>query len=237
MLTLFIANSQPPFFRHINVGVVSHFPAITYCQVVFDACVYQDSLFDEYAIPFPAELGKTVPKRRAEYLAVRYAARRLLEDAGCAGHVGTAASRAPVWPTGWCGSLSHTGNHAIAVIAPSHTGLTPGIDIEMLAPGTMRETATIFTDTKEQSLLANCGIPYETALLIAFSVKESLFKALYPEAGCFFGFDAARVCSIEPATQRITLELTQSLTPRRKSGHRIRGYYLLQAERVITLIA
>ncbi len=69
--------------------------------------------------------------------------------------------------------------------AQSHRSYAEGIDIEMLAPGTMRETATIFTDTKEQSLPHNCGIPYETALLIAFSVKESLFKALYPEAGCF----------------------------------------------------
>lgn len=237
MLTLLATHSQPSFFRKINAGVVSHFPAIAYCHVVFDEPLYQDALFGENAIPFPAELEKTALKRRAEYLAVRYAARQLLQDAGCAGYVGIAASRAPVWPTGWRGSLSHTASHAIAIITPDNTGLTPGIDIEMLAPETMRETADIFTDAEEQSLLASCGIPYETALLITFSVKESMFKALYPEVGCFFGFDAARVCAIEPATQCITLELTQSLTPIRKSGHRIRGYYLLQADRVITLVA
>lgn len=222
---------------HSETGFITQFPAMAYCQVAFDVTAYQDSLFSEYAIPFPQVLDKAVAKRRAEYLAARYAARQLLQNAGCDGHVDTSPSREPVWPAGWCGSLSHTRGHAIAVIAPRDAGLTPGVDIEMFDAKTMRETAEMFTSLDERRLLAACGLAYETALLILFSAKESLFKALYPEVNCFFGFEAARICSIDTAAQSLTLELTQPLTPARKQGCQFHGLYLIEENRVITLIA
>lgn len=89
----------------------------------------------------------------------------------------------------------------------------------------------------EQALLVDSGIDYEIALLITFSAKESLFKALYPEVRYLFGFEAARVCKIEILHQRITLELTQSLTEYRTKGSQITGYYVLRHNQVITFFA
>lgn len=237
MFTSQLSHSTAAFVMQSETGFITQFPAMAYCQVAFDATSYRDSLFSEYAIPFPSMLDKAVVKRRAEYLAVRYAARQLLQNAGCDGHVDTSSSREPVWPAGWCGSLSHTRGHAIAIIAPCNSGLTPGIDIEMFDAKTMRETAEMFTSVDERQLLAACGLAYETALLIAFSAKESLFKALYPEVKCFFGFEAARIGSIDTAAHSIILELTQPLTPERKQGCQFNGQYLIEENRVITLIA
>ena len=113
----------------------------------------------------------------------------------------------------------------------------PGIDIEMFDASAMRETAEMFTSPEERRLLAACGLAYETALLIVFSAKESLFKALYPEVKCFFGFEAARIRRIDTAAQSFTLELTQLLMPERKQGCQFNGQYLIEENRVITLIA
>ena len=237
MLTSRITRSAPPFFRQIDTGVVTLFPEMTYCQLEFDTHYYADALFSDAGIPFPSRLDNAVARRRAEYFAARSAARFLLQDAGCEEHVHTSASRAPVWPAGWCGSLSHSEEHAIAIIAPLHAGLTPGIDIEMFDDKTMRETAEMFTTPQERQRLLASGLAYETALLIAFSAKESVFKALYPQVGHLFGFEAARVSAIDATTCRLTLELTQSLSPSCPQGRQLQGHFLLKPDRVITLIA
>jgi enterobactin synthetase component D len=56
------------------------------------------------------------------------------------------------------------------------------------------------------------------ALTVAFSAKESLFKALFPHVGCRFGFDAACVTDYAPAAGTIGLALTRSLAPRLPAG-------------------
>ncbi|MBW7983372.1 4'-phosphopantetheinyl transferase family protein [Enterobacillus tribolii] len=237
MLTLTATDSAYPFIPQSEAGFITQLPSLRYCQVLFDIRHYQDALFERFAIPFPPTLHTAVIKRRAEYLAARYAAQTLLRAGGCHTAPGHAPDRSPLWPSGWCGSLSHTDGRAIALVAPLASGLTPGIDIEMFAPETMRETAGIFTHADEQALLAASDMDYETALLIAFSAKESLFKALYPEVGHFFGFDAARVCKITRFPPRITLELTQTLTPDRPKGSRIPACYAVFDNRIMTLIA
>ncbi len=237
MLRSQITLPPSPFLPHIDAGVVTPFPGITFCRVAFDTLHYADTLYRDSGIPFPSRLDKAVVKRRAEYLAVRYAAGYLLQQAGCDGQVGTSDSRAPVWPAGWCGSLAHSQGHAIAVIAPVNAGLSPGIDIEMFAGRTMRETAEMFTSPQERQLLATCGIEYETALLITFSAKESVFKALYPQVGDYFGFDAARVCALDVAAGTVTFELTHALSPQHQQGSVVTGHFHIQQDRVITLIA
>lgn len=133
------------------------------------------------------------------------------------------------------GSLSHTYGHAIALVSPQEADLIPGVDIETFSSLTIRQTANLFSSLDEQALLADSGIDYEIALLVTFSAKESLFKALYPEVRYFFGFEA-RVCKIDILHQRITLELTQTLTQNRKKGSQI-GYYVMRDNQVITLFA
>lgn len=237
MLTSITTGSAPPFIRYFEVGMVIHLPCLRYCLVNFDIRCYQDELFAYFAIPFPQSLNSAVVKRRAEYVAVRYATKILLQIEGCNNTPGIGWDRAPVWPSGWCGSLSHTDGYAIALVTSQEAGLIPGVDIETFSSLTIRETANLFSSLDEQALLVASGIDYELALLITFSAKESLFKALYPEVRHFFGFEAARVCKIEVLHQRITLELTQSLTQYRAKGSQIVGYYILRDNQVITFFA
>ncbi|EAM9431580.1 TPA_asm: 4'-phosphopantetheinyl transferase superfamily protein [Salmonella enterica] len=237
MFTSITTGSTPPFIRHFDMGWINPFPSLSYCLVTFSVHHYQDRLFEEFDIPFPCQLKMAVVKRKAEYLAARYAAQRVLLAGGCDRIPTTSSDRSPIWPPGWCGSLSHTHEYAVAVVSPSESNLTPGIDIEVSSPDIMQKTAHIFACTDELDLFVTSDISYATALLVAFSAKESLFKALYPEVGRFFNFDVAKVCEIEPLNQEITMELTQTLTPNRVKGLKIKGYYFFLNGKVITLVA
>ena len=75
-----------------------------------------------------------VPKRRLEYLAGRLAARAALQSAGADDPVIGSHDGAPVWPHGYCGSISHSAGLAVAVAACSRDRRSLGIDIEARFP-------------------------------------------------------------------------------------------------------
>ena len=90
---------------------------------------YHDGLFDEYHIHFPGKLRQASPLRRAEYLAGRYLAQQLLQQAGYGNMLLSTHSRgAPAWPEGIVGSLSHT--HETAICAIHRAPHVIGIDVE-----------------------------------------------------------------------------------------------------------
>lgn len=225
-----------PFIQHAECGYLRAAPALKFCRVRFIKQQFQDVLFSQYAVPFPPTLAGAVAKRKAEYLAGRYCAQYLLRQSGCSDPVLTAADRAPCWPTGWRGSLSHSGDIAFAVVSAQSDGLHPGIDIEHLQPGIMRESADMFVDPAEQALLARCGLDIEWALLTAFSAKESLFKALYPRVLRMFDFNAAAMVALDPPGQRFTLRLNTTLGDEFPAGRRFSGDYQIREGSVVTCL-
>ena len=76
-----------------------------------------------------------------------------------------------------------------------------------------------------------------SAIAIAFSAKESLFKALHSDVRAFFDFDAAELCALDPAAGTFTLRLTGTLVPRWIVGTLLAGRYLLEPDTVLTHIA
>lgn len=236
MFTLKKTTTASAFICQQRTGVIALHPEVSFCLVAFDTACYSDALFTQLSIPFPDALKSAVTKRQADYLAGRCAASQLLKEAGCNDAVPMGSDRAPVWPPGWCGSISHTEKWAIAILAPYRSHIKLGVDIEKLRPEVMQEIAATFTTARERELLATSSLPYENALLIAFSAKESLFKALYPQVQHIFGFEAARLCELNTNNNRFTLELTMALAPNLNVGYRTDGYYLMREDNVITLI-
>lgn len=53
--------------------------------------------------------------------------------------------------------------------------------------------------------LTRSGYPFALALTLAFSAKESLFKALFPTARRYMGFDFSRVTALNQKTIALTL--------------------------------
>lgn len=224
------------FIHQKKIGIVTDWPNVSVCLLEYDIQWYSDTLFNQLSIPFPKSLMPAVAKRRADYLSGRYAASLLLKQSGCHEVVLTGTDRAPVWPVGWRGSISHTGKWAIAVLTSDQSNLYLGVDIEELRPEVMLEIAPAFTIEEERALLAGSGLPFETALAIVFSAKESLFKALYPQVRHLFGFEAARLCEFNQQENRFTFELTRDLTPTLSVGYHAAGNYIFNKSEVTTLI-
>lgn len=125
-------------------------------------------------LPHHAQLLSSGRKRKAEHLAGRIAAVHALREFGLKTVPGIGTQRQPVWPQGLFGSISHSASTALAVVSRQPVG----IDIEAIfTPQTATELASSIVTHAEKELLANSGLSIEQALTLAFSAKESAFKA------------------------------------------------------------
>lgn len=83
---------------------------------------------------YPEELvavGHAVPKRQREFATGRVNARRAMSRIGePAAPIPSGADRAPVWPAHLTGSISHTDDACVAVVARRSNAASLGIDLE-----------------------------------------------------------------------------------------------------------
>lgn len=120
-------------------------------------------------------LAHASPERLAEFRTARSCARealRLLGEPTTSIPVGT--DRAPVWPTGIVGSITHCQGFRAAVVAKREHVLALGIDAEPdapLPPGVAESTFTPTETAATRGLTA--GTDWDRLL---FSAKESIFK-------------------------------------------------------------
>ncbi|KLG16277.1 enterobactin synthase [Enterobacter roggenkampii] len=169
-------------------------------HVTFDPTTFTDA--DLLWLPHHAELANAGRKRKAEHLAGRIAAAHALPD-----HTvpGIGPSGEPLWPVGISGSITHSGTQAMAV-AVRYPDALVGIDCEAILPDReAREIQDGIIDAQEAICLTRSGYPFALALTLAFSAKESLFKALFPAVRRYMGFDCARVTALNQKTIALTL--------------------------------
>lgn len=108
--------------------------------------------------------------------AARWLAHGLMADLGFRGHaVIRKPSGEPAWPEGLTGSLAHDDEMAVAAVALVRDTGSIGIDIEPALP--LPEDVFALVATGADSLT---GADRELADRILFSVKEAVYKAVYP---------------------------------------------------------
>ncbi|XGI82311.1 enterobactin synthase subunit EntD [Enterobacter hormaechei] len=174
-------------------------------HVTFDPTTFTDA--DLLWLPHHAELSNAGRKRKAEHLAGRIAAAHALSAINERAIPGIGPSGEPLWPEEVSGSITHCGTQAMAVVVRNPDALV-GIDCEAILPDReAREIQDGIIDAQEATCLTRSGYPYALALTLAFSAKESLFKALYPRVKVFMGFEWARVTEVTEKT--ITLALSR----------------------------
>lgn len=222
------ARFEEQFLARVEEGKVADYD-ICYCRTEFDASRYSDDAFAQYGVTLPPHIARAVIKRRTEYLAGRICCKHVLETLGITQEVGTAyPEREPVWPAGVAGSISHCGSSAIAVITTERHGHV-GIDIEEVNNSLIEAHADAFTTPEERQRVRGAA-----DLLVIFSAKEALFKALYPTLKKYFGFECARVSILSET--RFSVELTCSLGPGFPAYRSWTGQYCLDACVVTTLL-
>lgn len=187
--------------------------------LAFAAERFQPQAFAAAAIACPDSVARSVRKRQAEFLFGRLAARLALGEAlgpvPAQAEIAIGAARAPRWPAGSLGSISHSDGCAAAVALPADQAHGIGIDLErLLAPAAREAVLGVAIDAREADLLAAAATPawpHDALLTALFSAKETLFKAAFGAVGRYFDFAAARVCGVDPARQRLCLRLTETL--------------------------
>ena len=145
-------------------------------------------------LPHHQQLENCGRKRQMEHLAGRIAAACALKAVGVKGVPGTGDQRQPLWPVPWSGSISHCDTRALAVVVARPVG----IDIEnVLTPALATELESSIISPTERAVLKASGLPFELALTLAFSAKESGFKALPLTQQSGTGFMHFRITDIQ----------------------------------------
>lgn len=173
-------------------------------------------------------------RRRRDYIAGRYLARRLLATHGYGDYalVPTPAGM-PQWPTGITGSISHCRDLVFVAVAAIDAVDAIGIDIE---------DVTRFHDGLADSILTvgeRARLPDEDAarrqqMAVIFSTKEAFYKyqhVLFEEK---LDFQDAEVCLHAPG-QTSTIAMTNP----ERHGHLatgVLGFYALSNTHVATMI-
>lgn len=185
---------------HSTFSLAGH----TVHHVTFDPTTFTDA--DLLWLPHHAELSNAGRKRKAEHLAGRIAAAHALGAIHERAIPGIGPSGEPLWPKGVSGSITHSGTQAMAVVTCHHPVII-GIDCEtILSEKEAQEIKDGVIDVQEEIILSLSGYPFPLALTLAFSAKESLFKALFPRVQSWMGFESTRVTHLDD--KALTLALT-----------------------------
>jgi 4'-phosphopantetheinyl transferase EntD len=99
--------------------------------------------------------------------------------------------RAPIWPPGFVGSISHTDTWCAAAVARAEDVRSIGIDLEQATPLKESLWRRVCT-SKERDWLHALPEPGLTGKIL-FSAKESVYKCQYPITTKFLGFHAVEV--------------------------------------------
>lgn len=139
-------------------------------------------------------LSGVVARRRQEFTAGRNCARRALALIGApGGPLLPGEHREPLWPAGVVGSITHSEGYCAAAVAYQHRVRGIGIDAEVHAPLPEGVERLVCTDA-ELAWMATARTA--TSLhwpAIIFSAKESIYKAWFPLARRWLGFEDAEL--------------------------------------------
>ncbi|XAV88096.1 MAG: 4'-phosphopantetheinyl transferase superfamily protein [Candidatus Symbiodolus clandestinus] len=225
----FITNVKflpPPVFANLSI-----------LQCNYSVKHYSNELFSQLGISCPRPLLNVTPKRKAEFLAGRYLCRLLLLVYGLPPlDITIGTNRQPLWPVGWIGSITHTHNTAISCLANLSQISLLGIDLEeWIEENTANEISKRIIDEKELMLLSPLGT-HQQKVTLAFSAKESFFKAIYLKVVYYFDFNVVRLVNVTITNYRFTLQLKKNLSCSAKEGDLFFGYFNTNEKRVLTFV-
>jgi 4'-phosphopantetheinyl transferase EntD len=130
-------------------------------------------------------------ERRREFGTVRYCARKALRQLGVpAVPILPDGDRAPRWPVGVVGSMTHCAGYRAAVVARS--GELSGLGIDAEPHGALPPDTLDFVLRDEERLWLLGLADADPALhwdRIAFCAKEAVYKAWFPLTRRWIGFD------------------------------------------------
>lgn len=213
-----------------------HLPNTRLISTQFDPGLFDPTVFDRCGIA-PV---RGVAKRQTEYLAGRLCAREALyQVTGVASVPEVGEDRAPVWPTGISGSISHGRGLAAAIVADVSHWRGVGLDIEcpLSTERATRLAKEILTPAELQRIADESAQQQAWRISLTFSLKESLFKALYPLVLKRFYFEDAELISCDGGDQgKARLRLLVDLNQHWRAGHEVEGQFCRVGNHLLSLV-
>lgn len=168
--------------RSLLNGLAERLPA----DVLFESQTIADFRSELY--PSEYELVRTaVFQRQCEFSTGRQLARRMLKSAGVMSAAITKGPLGePLWPDGIRGSVSHSGETCVVMLAPSENYIGLGVDIEFdhIAEGALDLVLTKAERTE---------FPSPELARLAFSAKEAFYKAVASHHGKLIDFHEVEI--------------------------------------------
>ena len=174
------------FGNALRVSLISTLvPASASAEMFSDAP--ESTMFSTEA----AAVAGAVAERRREFGSVRYCARTALRQLGVPPvPILPGADRAPRWPAGVVGSMTHCAGYRAAVVARSHELGGVGIDAEPHAALPADMLDLVLRDEERARLLTLAGAePGRHWDRIVFCAKEAVYKAWFPLTGRWLDFE------------------------------------------------
>jgi 4'-phosphopantetheinyl transferase EntD len=140
-------------------------------------------------------VGNAVEVRRREFVTARACAREALAQLGHPDQPVPAGARGePLWPAEIVGSITHCTGYRACAIAPASELITIGVDAEVGEPLPAGLIGDIALPEErrwiERAAAEDPTISWDRLL---FSIKESIYKAWFPLARSWLGFEDASV--------------------------------------------
>jgi enterobactin synthetase component D len=186
-----------------------------------------------------AAVARAVPRRQLEFATGRWCARQALQALGVPPQpVPAGADRAPVWPHGVVGTISHDDRWCVAGVAHQQRWAGLGVDIERVDRfGPDVEAAVCTPFEVQQHLAARAGAERRAALARIFSLKEAAFKALYPSVRTWIDFQDAEAVQLPAGDCGPALLRLLRPVGARPAGQVLAGAVALAQGRVVSLLA
>jgi 4'-phosphopantetheinyl transferase EntD len=168
---------------------------------------------------WPGEtLQGAISKRQREFASGRLAARAALAQLGLpAQAIPMGQDRAPVWPPGLNGSITHSDTLCLAAVTQGQTLI--GIDLEPATPLERDLWDAILLPQERATLTEHPNATLFAKLM--FSAKEAAYKAQYTRSKTLIGFE---VFHITLSATGFTARFTQTV-PGFAAGTRLHGKY------------
>ncbi len=216
------AENGERFFASITKVLPNEDASLPYFLARFQMGLFTPELFEQHGIDYPRHIQNSVVKRQAEFIAGRLCARSILDIYGHGKHVVSVGShREPQWPEGFIGSITHSGQFAAAIACPAKNIVGIGIDLETIINDDSRPAMIDLVASADEVRYLQChpgGMSFDGLLTLVFSVKESFFKAAFPQVKAYFDFDAVSVREIDLAHRTIRFDCEQDLSEQLRRG-------------------
>ncbi|MBW3694973.1 4'-phosphopantetheinyl transferase superfamily protein [Vibrio sp. T187] len=212
-----LSNNSREFVKApISVPLLIEGNCIEALLVEFNPNHYFDELFEAFDIHLPDSIKVAVTQRKAEFLAGRHLAGKVMDKHGLGRpRLPINADRRPKWPSQFTGSISHSKNLAVACGVLPDDPMELGIDVQhKIDESVVKDIKAMVADDEELHLMRAFGLAEELAITLLFSAKESIYKAISNKTTSLLDFHSVSLIDIDNHALTFTSNIKLNL-----SGH------------------